>query len=1376
MKKLKWNRKLSILVLIMFITVSFASFNTNLFINGKAYVRVDEAIRIVDIKLLDTEYDGYETMDPEYNKNTITMDANLPKQASSVTYQVSIQNTYPYDYDITDIIEENFTNKDVSYEIVGANKNTILPKNTTTTFTIKFTNNKTITEEEDVYQTLTYDFDYTGEEKTFVVPYTGTYTLEVWGAQGGNATSEIADNYIGGYGGYSKGEIELQKNQKLNINVGGAGITNTSAVEYVDGGYNGGGPSGYNSQVWIGSSGGGATHISFLPGELNKLEKYKGNLIDNTYYSSDKIIIVAGGGGGACAATRNEELYGSGNGGSGGGIVGSSGETNGNSYRYPAGAGGTQVKSADFRISCGLSGFGSYVNSRPQCGHGGPGGGFYAGNAGSGAAGGGGSGYIANPNLNNKVMYCYNCQESNEIQTKTISTNNHSQTPISNYAKEGNGYARLTVTAKIDTGAEYDYYYTGSEKVFTAPYTGIYKIETWGAQGGYYNKDYPGGYGGYSTGNISLEKNTNLYINVGGKGSYTSNSPVIDGGYNGGGKARGLTNYNVYSGSGGGASHIATESGLLNTFEEKLDKLLIVAGGGGGSLYYSRYKSSGGSGGGYIGNNASTIDFTQNYYWTGISTGGTQNTGGIGYNSCNTNDCEGEETNGKFGLGGTYNNGGSSKIAGGGAGYYGGGGSIRQAGGGGSGYIGNSLLTDKIMYCYECQESNDFNTKTVTTLSHSKTPKQNIAKEGNGYSKITLLKRQVNNAKLTLKFEFARHLYDYTITYDDNYLDNDMMYDLYNTFSYARCCPGPTDISEFPINGEINENGSLVTANKKSTCTQEAGGYYFGFKGNIDLEVGEVYEFSFEAKGNKEFTGNIGPEAGGRIEYTITPNWKKYSRVFTATDYRWRAFTMYSWGSVGDDRTLWIRNYQIHKYHEKTYPQYQATETKPVGENIAPTPFRDGWEFLGWYDDPIEGNKITAESNAPSEDTTYYAHWKQVNYNVEYDLDGGNVTGQPTSYYYLDNTKSIPNPTKEGYTFTGWTGGKNIFSYDYIYNNQHLGEGTTSATSGIRGLFDVKPNTYYTLSTNLPLRTDGGKYVIMKASDDFNEPITSAANGASADNTITVKSTANGHIIIAFFKSMMNSEMASKFETGEYWFQIEEGKIPTKYESFIETPQKSLTIPYYSSGNRHYKANWIKNYDIEYNLDGGTITGHPTTYNEETDTFTLPTPTKEGYTFAGWTGGKNLLDMSTAKGGYVSGMQCILNGDGTYRLKGKIEAEVESSPVNVWFKGTWADAADTLFTLSPGTYYIKDVSLFKNKGDINGGSGIYTFTKNVEVTGVRAPYVKTNTDYDEIRYPMIVEVEKPTSFEAYISTPQSITIEKGSNGNRKYTANWIKNE
>ena len=42
--------------------------------------------------------------------------------------------------------------------------------------------------------------------------------------------------------------------------------------------------------------------------------------------------------------------------------------------------------------------------------------------------------------------------------------------------------------------------------------------------------------------------------------------------------------------------------------------------------------------------------------------------------------------------------------------------------------------------------------------------------------------------------------------------------------------------------------------------------------------------------------------------------------------------------------------------------------------------------------------------------------------------------------------------------------------------------------------------------------------------------------------------------------------------------------------------------------------------DISYTLNGGSITGENKTYTVETDSFTLPTPTKNGYTFTGWTG------------------------------------------------------------------------------------------------------------------------------------------------------------
>ena len=69
-----------------------------------------------------------------------------------------------------------------------------------------------------------YDFDYTGNIQTFVVPETGVYQIETWGAQG-----EGAGTTAGGYGGYSTVETILQKDEVLYINVGGQN------------GYNGGG-------------------------------------------------------------------------------------------------------------------------------------------------------------------------------------------------------------------------------------------------------------------------------------------------------------------------------------------------------------------------------------------------------------------------------------------------------------------------------------------------------------------------------------------------------------------------------------------------------------------------------------------------------------------------------------------------------------------------------------------------------------------------------------------------------------------------------------------------------------------------------------------------------------------------------------------------------------------------------------------------------------------------------------------------------------------------------------------------------------------------------------------------------------------------------
>lgn len=65
-----------------------------------------------------------------------------------------------------------------------------------------------------------YTFNYMGMIETFVVPVTGTYTLEVWGAQGGKS----GHGQRGGYGGYAKGNITLTAGETLYVVVGGEGV------------------------------------------------------------------------------------------------------------------------------------------------------------------------------------------------------------------------------------------------------------------------------------------------------------------------------------------------------------------------------------------------------------------------------------------------------------------------------------------------------------------------------------------------------------------------------------------------------------------------------------------------------------------------------------------------------------------------------------------------------------------------------------------------------------------------------------------------------------------------------------------------------------------------------------------------------------------------------------------------------------------------------------------------------------------------------------------------------------------------------------------------------------------------------------------------
>ena len=226
---------------------------------------------------------------------------------------------------------------------------------------------------------------------------TNSYTMECWGAQGGNAVSSDDAQYLG-KGGYVKGIIMLSALHALYICIGGEGTT-LSADEPVysegivdnTGGYNGGGNTSGN-----GCGGGGATDIRI---------SQTGGIASETSLRT-RIMVAGGGGGMSYWKTR-------GGAGSAGGLIGPqyhSSTVITSTSDYVFNTGGTQT-SAGISIQSGSGDQGEYGSfGKGGAGYfGGGGGGWYGGSGGSNQpqkissdggtggeiAGGGGSSFIS---------------------------------------------------------------------------------------------------------------------------------------------------------------------------------------------------------------------------------------------------------------------------------------------------------------------------------------------------------------------------------------------------------------------------------------------------------------------------------------------------------------------------------------------------------------------------------------------------------------------------------------------------------------------------------------------------------------------------------------------------------------------------------------------------------------------------------------------------------------------------------------------------------------------------------------------------------------------------------------------------------------------
>ena len=505
---------------------------------------------------------------------------------------------------------------------------------------------------------VTEKFTYTGNYQEYVVPETGKYKIECYGARGG------CDNWSGTYlsdyglGGYASGTIELTKGEKLYIYVGQTGADGiTQANQLTSTSFNGGGAGiGSSDNDDGGGAGGGATDVRLIAGNWNDFESLKSR------------IIVAGGGSGGATVTGgfNKPSGGSGGGLTGKGSIWKYNNTEVTNHTYNA----TQTTGYKF-------GIGQNAITKGNAGGAGAGGGYYGGytsiDSPAGGAGGG-SGYVSGYAGCNSIS-----KESTEDNiTHTGSSVHYSgkifkDTELKDSVNSKRGYVLIT---KIDD-KDRKFTYTGNYQEYVVPETGKYKIECYGARGGCdnwsgtYLSDY--GLGGYASGTIELTKGEKLYIYVGQTGAdgITQANQLTSTSFNGGGAGIGSSDNDDGGGAGGGATDVRLIAGNWNDFESLKSRIIVAGGGSGGATVTGGFnKPSGGSGGGLTGKGS---------IWKYNNTEVTNHT----YNATQT-------TGYKFGIGQNAITKGNAGGAGAGGGYYGGYTSIDSpagGAGGGSGYV-----------------------------------------------------------------------------------------------------------------------------------------------------------------------------------------------------------------------------------------------------------------------------------------------------------------------------------------------------------------------------------------------------------------------------------------------------------------------------------------------------------------------------------------------------------------------------------------------------------------------------------------------------------------------------------------------------------------
>ena len=273
--------------------------------------------------------------------------------------------------------------------------------------------------------------------------------------------------------------------------------------------------------------------------------------------------------------------------------------------------------------------------------------------------------------------------------------------------------------------------------------------------------------------------------------------------------------------------------------------------------------------------------------------------------------------------------------------------------------------------------------------------------------------------------------------------------------------------------------------------------------------------------------------------------------------------------------------------------------TYDVAQNLTANAFtRSGYTFSGWntqtdgngisYTNAQQVSNLTAENNGA---VTLYAQWSEAGYSISYELNGG-AASNPASYSVNSADFTLNNPTRTGYTFTGWSG-------TGLDGENNSAVTITQGSTGDRSYTAHWTANRYTVSFD----ANGGDGSMT------NQSFTYDVEQELKVNTFT----RTGH------------EFAG-------WNTAADGS-GTTYADKAEV----INLASESGAEVTLYAKWtVKTYSISY-LEADDIGGRTEyTYSATEDrTFKITTPEKDNHTFTGWTCSNDSITITADNGEYT---------------------------------------------------------------------------------------------------------------------------------------------